>query len=109
MPGPGTKTFLEAWALDMRHRNPFSQIVVSPKDQIVVCNGSYCVTYTMTDSNSYFGGQATPQTSNPGGGAGTGAGGGGAGGANPGAGCHGNCGGGGGKVTVKPLIPVRPD
>jgi len=102
MPGPGTKTFLEAWALDMRHRFPFTQIIVEPKDQIVVCNGSYCVTYTMTDSNSYLGGQATPQTSSPGGDGGN-AGGGGSGGAGGGivggGGCYGNC----GNVGIGPI------
>lgn len=107
MPGPGTQTFLDAWAWDVQHTAAiWKQIVVKPKDQIVVCNGTACVTYTMTDSNGYLGGQATPQTSSPGGG-GTGDGGGsggstgGGGGTNVGnssGGCIGTC---TGTVTIK--------
>ncbi|MDN8643457.1 hypothetical protein [Stenotrophomonas indicatrix] len=78
MPGPGTQTFLDAWTWDVRHTIAvWTQIVVVPGDKIIVCNGSSCVTYTMTNSNSYLGGPPTPQTSSPGGGAGGGIGGGG--------------------------------
>ncbi len=114
MPGPGTQTFLDAWAWDVRHTTAvWTQIVVKPNDKIVVCNGTACVTYTMTDSNSYLGGQATPQTSTPGGGGGGGGGegggggGGGGGGTNLGGsgGCVGNC---TGVVTVKPPFTENP-
>ncbi len=75
MPGPGTQTFLDTWAWDVRHTAAvWTQIVVKPNDKVVVCNGTACVTYTMTDSNSYLGGKATPQTSTPGGGGGVGSG-----------------------------------
>lgn len=97
-PGVGTRTFLEAWAWDVRHTYwPPNQMYVNVNDKIMVCNGQSCVTYTLTDSGQYFGGKRESQTSSPG----TGGGGGGSpqGPVLPG-------GGGGGKIGVVEIGPI---
>lgn len=70
-------------------------------DSITVCNGSFCATYTISESGDFMGSGVldnTPPSAGGGGGGGTG-GGGGSGGF-VGGGCYGNCGGGTGSVTV---------
>lgn len=80
-------------------------------DVITICTQTACVDYTRNASGNFEGGNPRKvQSGGGGGGAGGGSGGGsgGTGGVNPGGGCHGNCGTGGGVVTIKPIIPVRP-
>jgi len=111
-PGIATKTFLEAWAWDVRHTYwAPNQMVVDVNDKVMVCNGTICVTYTLTDSGQYFGGKPERQTTNSSGGVGSGSGQGGGqgvgrgGGADAGAGSYG--GGRTGSVTVGGPQPIR--
>ncbi|MDH0171371.1 hypothetical protein N7367_07930 [Stenotrophomonas sp. GD04145] len=107
MPDTSTLAFLKDFKLTMSLKGER----LFTNDTVTVCAGSFCTTYTLTDSGDFLGGGAKDNT--PPGGGGTGDGGnsggghGGGGGTNLGGsgGCVGNC---TGVVTVKPPFQENP-
>lgn len=116
IPDDATKAFLNTYrdATNKQRKGSF-EYSIQTGSKVIVCNGSHCATYELTDSYDWNGTNQEPITRPPSGGGGSGSGGGsrggGTGGANPGAGCYGSCGGGGsGSVSVgKPkTIVIKP-
>lgn len=114
IPDNATKAFLNRYRdVTNEQRKGGFEFSIQAGSKVIVCNATHCATYELTDSNDWNGTNQEPITRPPssrgGAGGGSGGGSGGTGGANLGGGCHGNCGGSGsGRVTIKPITPIRP-
>lgn len=114
LPDTATRAFLTNYTQVTNKNNSGTfKESIQPGSKVIVCNGSHCVTYQMTDSYDWNGtSREAIKTSPPSRGGGNGNGGGSRGGGSTGPISGGSYGGGGGgrsgSVTVGPAKPSRP-
>lgn len=73
MPDAGTQAYISTMEQYNYPGLPFiADGYKDPGDKYIICNGSYCATYTRTDSGGFLGGDVTPQQDAGGGGDGGG-------------------------------------